>query len=168
MDWWQRRTGVAEAATALGPAIVTATVAIYNAIRAELLPTPAKSHYTYNMRDLSKVFQGISMIGTPVADAPSMARLWAHETLRVFHDRLVSDEDRAWFCGYLKSMVEEHLKIDFGVTFNVPEAVPGQADPEVQALRKLLYADFFTSAVRTDLDLVLPDVNDLQILLVFH
>jgi dynein heavy chain len=37
--------------------VVAATIDIYNSIRAELLPTPAKSHYTYNMRDLSKVFQ---------------------------------------------------------------------------------------------------------------
>jgi dynein heavy chain len=38
-------------------AVVSATVQVYQTIRAELLPTPAKSHYTYNMRDLSKVFQ---------------------------------------------------------------------------------------------------------------
>lgn len=37
--------------------VVAATIDIYNSIRSELLPTPAKSHYTYNMRDLSKVFQ---------------------------------------------------------------------------------------------------------------
>ncbi len=34
---------------------------MYHTIRAELLPTPAKSHYTYNMRDLSKVFQGLQV-----------------------------------------------------------------------------------------------------------
>lgn len=60
----------------MGPAIVTATVDIYQAIKKELLPTPAKSHYTYNMRDLSKVFQGISMVGIPVDTPEKMAR-WA-------------------------------------------------------------------------------------------
>lgn len=44
-----------------GPAVVKATIEIYNTIRKELLPTPAKSHYTYNMRDLSKVFQGMQV-----------------------------------------------------------------------------------------------------------
>ena len=44
-------------AKAKGNAVVRATVDIYNTIRRELLPTPAKSHYTYNMRDMSKVFQ---------------------------------------------------------------------------------------------------------------
>lgn len=41
------------------PQLVTATVELYNAIRAELLPTPNKSHYTFNLRDLGKVVQGL-------------------------------------------------------------------------------------------------------------
>ena len=60
----------------MGPAIVAATVDIYQAIKRDLLPTPAKSHYTYNMRDLSKVFQGISMVGVPV-DTPEKMTRWA-------------------------------------------------------------------------------------------
>ena len=42
---------------ALAEPIVVATVAMYNTILADLRPTPAKNHYTYNLRDLSKVFQ---------------------------------------------------------------------------------------------------------------
>ena len=74
VGWWHQRAGVAAEVAAMGPAIVAATVDIYQAIRKELLPTPAKSHYTYNMRDLSKVFQGISMVGVPVDTPEKMAR----------------------------------------------------------------------------------------------
>lgn len=35
--------------------LVAASVRIYERIASELLPTPAKSHYTFNLRDLSKV-----------------------------------------------------------------------------------------------------------------
>lgn len=42
---------------ALVEPIVAATVGMYNTILSDLRPTPAKSHYSYNMRDLSKVFQ---------------------------------------------------------------------------------------------------------------
>lgn len=45
----------------LGSAMVEATVDIYQTITVELLPIPAKSHYTFNVRDLAKVFQGVSM-----------------------------------------------------------------------------------------------------------
>jgi len=42
----------------LGPKMVSTTIEIYNTIKSskELLPTPAKSHYIYNLRDISKVF----------------------------------------------------------------------------------------------------------------
>ena len=42
---------------ALCTPIVASAVEAYNRVSAELLPTPAKSHYTFNLRDLSKVAQ---------------------------------------------------------------------------------------------------------------
>lgn len=41
--------------------LVEATIRVYATITSQLLPTPAKSHYTFNLRDLSKVFQGMLM-----------------------------------------------------------------------------------------------------------
>uniref|UniRef100_A0A2K6FZX0 Dynein axonemal heavy chain 6 n=1 Tax=Propithecus coquereli TaxID=379532 RepID=A0A2K6FZX0_PROCO len=41
------------------PNIVEAAVEIYNRMSVDLLPTPAKSHYVFNLRDLSKCVQGI-------------------------------------------------------------------------------------------------------------
>jgi dynein heavy chain len=38
---------------------VSSTVKIYNEISIKLKPTPSKSHYTFNLRDISKVFQGV-------------------------------------------------------------------------------------------------------------
>ncbi len=35
--------------------MVTATIEIYETVQRELLPTPEKPHYTYNLRDLGKV-----------------------------------------------------------------------------------------------------------------
>lgn len=45
----------------LNEPLVDATICVYSTITSQLLPTPAKSHYTFNLRDLSKVFQGMLM-----------------------------------------------------------------------------------------------------------
>ena len=41
--------------------MVEACNEVFAAVSNGLLPTPAKSHYTFNLRDLSKVFQGMLM-----------------------------------------------------------------------------------------------------------
>lgn len=43
-------------------AFVNSTLDLYTVICKQLLPTPHKSHYTYNVRDLGKVFQGMLMM----------------------------------------------------------------------------------------------------------
>ena len=79
-------------------ALVEASIEIYDTVEREMLPTPARSHYTFNLRDLSKVFQGMLMVtATELVDTDAMLRLWLHEECRVFRDRLIDDEDRSSF-----------------------------------------------------------------------
>lgn len=83
--------------------MVRNTIAVYNTVITQLLPTPAKSHYTFNLRDLSKVFQGILMAEPQkLGDKNDVLRLWYHENCRVFQDRLVNDEDRKWFADLIR------------------------------------------------------------------
>jgi dynein heavy chain len=77
--------------------IVKATVDVFNTILSELRPTPAKPHYTFNMRDISKVFQGLLMVDKRrVTDTVGLSRMWLHEIRRVFGDRLISESDKQW------------------------------------------------------------------------
>lgn len=48
---------VAEVST-LGDSIVRAAVEVYTRVCAQLLPTPTRAHYVFNLRDLSKCVQG--------------------------------------------------------------------------------------------------------------
>ena len=90
--------------------LVATSIAVYNTITSQLLPTPSKSHYTFNLRDLSKVFQGMLMFTPQNFETKlDLLRLWWHENCRVFQDRLVNDEDRLWF----ESLLDGHLKQDF-------------------------------------------------------
>lgn len=91
----------------LGKPIVRSTVELYNLMRREMLPTPSKSHYTFNLRDVSRVVQGILQV-TPAkcADDGTFLRLWAHECSRVFCDRLTNHEDRRWFGSQLATVLE--------------------------------------------------------------
>ena len=83
---------------AASAAVVDSTVAIYNSIRAELLPMPSKPHYTFNLRDVARVIQGV-MRADPktTTEGRHLMLLWLHESSRVFADRLVSNDDHSWF-----------------------------------------------------------------------
>ena len=82
----------------LAPQLVQSSVNIYARIQKELLPTPLRSHYTFNLRDLSKVFQGVLMVKSRhLHSKDELIRLWCHEGQRVFRDRLINEDDRVWF-----------------------------------------------------------------------
>ena len=60
------------------------------------MPTPAKSHYVFNMRDISKVFQGLYLADKNFYESKEqIIKLWGHEILRVFYDRLINTDDQA-------------------------------------------------------------------------
>ena len=111
---WHMQFGFAGAVKQLSSQTVEATIAVYNTISQNLLPTPAKSHYTFNLRDLSKVFQGIQMgQSSVIKDKESFVKLWAHELLRVFHDRLIDVPDREWFIDLITKNVKEVYNLDY-------------------------------------------------------
>ena len=57
LDWHLTSRGFLEPCTKLGAGIIAATLDIYSQSMSKLLPTPTKSHYTFNLRDFARVIQ---------------------------------------------------------------------------------------------------------------
>ncbi|OQR87427.1 dynein heavy chain [Achlya hypogyna] len=91
-------------------ATVEATIKLYAAVCDALRPTPAKCHYLFNLRDVSKVFAGL-LHSRPALSVDGCVKLWMHENMRVFYDRLVSAPDREWFTTALISLVNKHFRM---------------------------------------------------------
>eukprot|EP01028_Stygiella_incarcerata_P009150 TRINITY_DN426_c0_g1_i1.p1 TRINITY_DN426_c0_g1~~TRINITY_DN426_c0_g1_i1.p1 ORF type:complete len:4140 (-),score=1088.60 TRINITY_DN426_c0_g1_i1:191-12610(-) len=99
--------------TQMSKDLVEGSIDVFNTVRAELLPTPAKSHYTFNMRDLAKVVQGVMAAeARKVPGVSDAILLWIHECSRVFRDRLVDDNDRDWFDTLMKKESKSLFKTE--------------------------------------------------------
>lgn len=63
---------------------------------------------------MSKVFQGISRASPKaIKNENDMIKLWAHECLRVFSDRLISQADHEKFQELLKEQIKDKFKKDW-------------------------------------------------------
>jgi dynein heavy chain len=86
------------------------TVKLWSWMRSKMLPSPTKFHYTFNLRDLSRVFQGV--LRAPrlsVKNSHALLQLWRHESERVFSDKLVNLEDKALFSEQLNICTQDML-----------------------------------------------------------
>uniref|UniRef100_A0A7S1IC30 Dynein heavy chain n=1 Tax=Eutreptiella gymnastica TaxID=73025 RepID=A0A7S1IC30_9EUGL len=91
---------------------VQATVEVYNEVIKVMLPTPSKSHYLFNMRDMSKVFQGLMQTKHELLETKEqLIVIWAHECLRTFSDRLNDMNDKQWFRDQLGNKLAEKFAL---------------------------------------------------------
>jgi len=98
--------------------ITQGTIEIYKLVTENLRPIPSKSHYVFNLRDMSKVFQGIFEADHESMDNTAQAtRLWVHECYRVFYDRLIDDEDRNWFYAQICEQLSNTFSTKWGSLF---------------------------------------------------
>eukprot|EP00049_Salpingoeca_infusionum_P016632 m.342064 g.342064 ORF g.342064 m.342064 type:complete len:4133 (+) comp16119_c0_seq2:317-12715(+) len=121
--------GFSKAVVASSKPIVSAAVGIYERMSTDLLPTPAKSHYVFNLRDLSGCIQGILQADpSSVRETEHIFNLFTHECMRVFHDRLINYEDKGFFNAILAEMAHKHFNISI--------------EPETLATNPPLFGDF--------------------------
>ncbi|XP_040003149.1 dynein heavy chain 6, axonemal [Xiphias gladius] len=134
--------------------IVDAAVEIYNRLSVDLLPTPAKSHYVFNLRDLSKCVQGILQCEpSQVRDKNQIFRLFCHESQRVFHDRLINNQDKTYFNTIVCEMASKYFSITL--------------EPSYFVTQPIIFGDFIKVGAEKEDRLYedLTDVNKIQIVL---
>jgi len=75
--------------------ITTATLSLYYQCCEKLPRTPVKFHYIFNLRDLSRVYEGLLLATKDkITTKPQLIRLWRNECIRVFADRLLNETDK--------------------------------------------------------------------------
>eukprot|EP01135_Chromosphaera_perkinsii_P005558 Nk52_evm107s352 gene=Nk52_evmTU107s352 len=133
----------------LGEQMTQATYTIYSTISNQLLPTPAKIHYLFNMRDISKVFQGLLRANKTYHDTrESILKLWTHECYRVFHDRLINATDVAWFNRLISDVLWNTFQISF------QQLLPSKMPP--------IFGDFMNDSSEENIYVEYADFNQLK------
>ena len=91
------------------PSVINAAVGTHQAIADAFLPTAIKFHYQWNLRAMANAFNGlVSMNPVSYKSPVVMARLWIHETRRVYADRMVNQTDVDRFEEILAKNVKAH------------------------------------------------------------
>ena len=105
--------------------LVESSIALYSEVATTLRPIPAKPHYTFNLRDLSKVAQGVLRARAGgLVGRKALLDLWWHECLRTFQDRLIDSDDREWLRGKLADLARVHWKAG-GLKIDEADLQPG-------------------------------------------
>ncbi|XP_005386179.1 PREDICTED: dynein heavy chain 5, axonemal isoform X1 [Chinchilla lanigera] len=132
--------------------LVPLTRRLWQMTKIKMLPTPAKFHYVFNLRDLSRIWQGMLNATSEVIKEPEvLLKLWKHECKRVIADRFTGSDDVTWFDKTLASLVEEEfgeekkLLVDCGIDAffvdflrDAPEAT-GETSEEADAEMPKIY-----------------------------
>ena len=94
------RTGVTK--------ITECLLTLYDVIVEKMPPTPSKFHYIFNLRDLSRVYEGLCNASPDVISSQTqLVRLFRNECDRVFCDRLATTEDQITYTTQISEIIKE-------------------------------------------------------------
>ncbi|XP_029790782.1 dynein heavy chain 14, axonemal [Suricata suricatta] len=94
--------------------MTSCSLALYHHVCRNMLPTPAKCHYMFNLRDVFKLLLGLLQAEKAIINSKEMVALFlAHEATRVFHDRLIDDPEKGLFYQILSKELENYFQVNW-------------------------------------------------------
>ncbi|XP_060809519.1 dynein axonemal heavy chain 5 [Amyelois transitella] len=170
---YNAKRGFAADVRALIKKVIPLTRELWMRTRQNLLPTPAKFHYVFSLRDLSRVWQGlVGTLSNVIESEKCLMLLWKHECLRVFSDRFTHQADKDWFSKTLFDIVEEILGKDYKkmmeqdpvfVDFmrDAPEPTGEEGEDADMELPKVYEPVFDYAELRERLEMFLAQYNEM-------
>jgi dynein heavy chain len=138
---WHFARGYPESVARLTRNLAAAIIDVYKGAIQIYFPTPAKSHYSFSLRDITRVYQGIVMVpAKKLSDPEKLARLWTHEIYRVFYDRLVDAKDREQLLSLVDKSCNANLRIKLEQAFG-NRVLTGEKVSE-KHIRDLLFGNY--------------------------
>ncbi|XP_055607362.1 dynein axonemal heavy chain 3 isoform X2 [Uranotaenia lowii] len=138
---WHFSKGYPDTVSRMAKNLSSAVVAVYRGAIENFLPTPAKSHYLFSLRDVTRIYQGIVLVPAKrLPDPEKLTRLWAHETYRVFYDRLVDDNDKQMLLRIVEEAANSQLRLKLEAAFG-DRLESGQRVSE-KHMRDLLFGNY--------------------------
>ncbi|KAF2733638.1 dynein heavy chain [Polyplosphaeria fusca] len=91
-------------------ALTRAMVQLYAESQKRFTPD-IQPHYVYSPRELTRWVRGIYEALKPLETLPveGLVRIWAHEALRLFQDRLIAEDERKWTEECVHRVALEHF-----------------------------------------------------------
>lgn len=131
-------------------AMTNAMLEVYESSR-KTLGSDIKQHYIYSPRELTRWARGIlnALMAYKYDEVEELLKLWFHEALRLFHDRLVDAKSKTWCRSLLLDTVEKYFPIP-GIrnTLDIPLFFTSWLSGKYQLLNELDLLKFVNERMR--------------------
>ena len=135
-------------------ALTKAMVQFYRESQTRFTPK-IQPHYVYSPRELTRWVRGIYEAIKPLEtlSLEGLVRIWAHESLRLFQDRLVAEEERLWTERKSREIALEHFpSIDEETALNGPILFSNWLSKDYVPVEREELRDFVKARLKTFCD----------------